>query len=140
MIHPQKLILVAASREETLILFHQVLGRAGYDVVLAATAEEALAQARRHRPDLILVEPDLAGGEARELALRLKADPDTARVPLAAISEGAEPEHALREAGFCGAVAQRDPLRALLEAVRRCLDGAAGAGPWRDLPGAPAAA
>lgn len=120
-----KLILVADGREESLILFHQVLTRSGYDVVLAATPEEALAQARRHRPDLILADPDLADGGGAELARRLREDPEGSGAPIVAISETGGPDRALREAGFCGAVARRIPLRALLDAIRRCLDGTA---------------
>lgn len=120
----QKLILVAAGREESLILFHQVLTRSGYDVVLAATAEEGLAQARRHRPDLVLVEPGLAGEDGVGLARALKLDADTAGAPIVALSEADGLDRALREAGFCGAVAQRLPLPALLAAIRRCLEAA----------------
>lgn len=126
----QKLILVVDSREESLILFHQVLHRSGYDVVLAASAREGLDQARRHHPDLILMDPALASDEGAALVGELRSDPATERIPIAALAAASpQLDHALRAAGFCGVVSNRSPLRTLLGAVRHCLEATGGAWP-----------
>jgi CheY-like chemotaxis protein len=123
-------ILVVDGREQGLILFHQILRSHGYDVVLAASADEGLAQARRHRPDLVLMDPELSGGDGVSLTQRLREDPLTAATPLAALAtEDRLLDGSLREAGFCAVVARRLPLRALLDAVRGCLDASPRGGP-----------
>jgi len=115
----KKLILVADQREDSLILFHQVLRRFGYDVVLASSAQETLDQARRHRPDLVLLDLGMAA------ARLLRSDPTTSRTPLIAVSAEAEPaDDGLRAEGFCGVVTRQTKLDALLSAVRACLGGA----------------
>jgi|SRR5690606_33106017 len=133
--HAQKLILVVDRREESLILFHQILRRHGYDVVLAASPEEALEQSRRHRPDLILMDPGVAGDAAAALAGRLREDAHAGAVPIAALSaEATGLERSLREAGFCAVVPRRTTLRRLLESVRRCLEGSVGRVAWQGVP------
>lgn len=119
-------ILVVDGREQGLILFHQILRHHGYDVVLAATADEALAQARKHRPALVLMDPELSVADGVPLARRLREDPLTGATALAALATDARVlDGPLREAGFCAVVATRLPLRVLLDAVRACLDGSA---------------
>jgi two-component system KDP operon response regulator KdpE len=65
------------------------LGARGYDVQLAANAEEALAEFRRHRPDLVLLDlqlPDLSGLEVCQ-EIREQSD-----VPIVILSvQGDEP-------------------------------------------------
>lgn len=126
----RQLILVVDGREESLILFHQILQHSGYDVVLAASAPEGLAQARKHRPDLILMDPALTDSAGDELVEQLRSHPETAATPIAALGTDPGPfDGALRDARFCGIVSNRSPLRILLAAVRRCLE-ATGAGAW----------
>lgn len=120
-------ILVVDGREQGLILFHQILRHHGYDVVLAATADEAMAQARRHHPDLVLMDPELSVADGAPLSRRLREDPLTGATPLAALAPGRVLDGPLLDAGFCAVVSTRLPLRALLDAVRACLDGSAAA-------------
>jgi CheY-like chemotaxis protein len=58
------------------------LTRAGYDVVFAATGDEALAQARQLAPIAILVEANLPPGGAAALIGDLRRDPRTADIPV----------------------------------------------------------
>jgi PAS domain S-box-containing protein len=52
-----------------------ILGSAGYEVISATNGEEALAMARAHRPDLILLDVDMPIMDGMEALRRIKADP-----------------------------------------------------------------
>ena len=80
------LVLIVDDNEQNAKLVRDVLEAAGMRTLSAATAAEALALARRHRPDLVLMDlrlPDLDGIEA---ARQLRADAATADIPVVALS------------------------------------------------------
>jgi signal transduction histidine kinase/ActR/RegA family two-component response regulator len=54
----------------------------GYAVVVAATGEHGLAQARRHRPDAVLLDVLLPGIDGWEVLRQLKSDPALRAVPV----------------------------------------------------------
>ncbi|MCY0943086.1 SpoIIE family protein phosphatase [Streptomyces antarcticus] len=58
----------------------------GYRVVVAADGHEALRQARRLRPDLVLADVMMPGLDGFALLRALRADPATARTPLVFLS------------------------------------------------------
>lgn len=62
------------------------LGAAWYRVVMATRMTDAMAMARRLRPDLILAAMTLPGGDAPDLRARLRDDPALARVPMIALT------------------------------------------------------
>ena len=51
-------------------------------ILVAANSEDCVLMARDHRPDLILMDLNLAGVDGREVTRRLKKDADTARIPV----------------------------------------------------------
>lgn len=57
-----------------------------HEVTRAETGEEALAQVQALRPDLVLLDMGLADLNGWEVARRLKADPETAHVPIIAVT------------------------------------------------------
>lgn len=71
-------ILVVDDDPKILYSMTLVLENAGYNVVQAQTGEEALAQAREHAPDLILLDVMLPALNGMEVCRRLKTDPATA--------------------------------------------------------------
>ncbi len=71
-------ILVVDDDPKILYSMTLVLENAGYNVVQAQTGEEALAQAREHAPDLILLDVMLPALDGIEVCRRLKTDPATA--------------------------------------------------------------
>jgi two-component system, cell cycle response regulator DivK len=100
-------------------LVRDVLRRAGLGTIEAATAEDAMALARAHVPDLVLMDlrlPDLDGTDVMRL---LKADPGTAHVPVAALTAVAGAREALLDAGFSGYVEKPIDVQALPDEVRR---------------------
>jgi two-component system phosphate regulon response regulator PhoB len=91
-------VLVVDDEKDLRSLLDFNLKQAGYRTLQAATGGEALAQAQRHAPDMILLDlnlPDLSG---TEVARRLKADPETREIPIVMLTaRGGEAD---RIAGF----------------------------------------
>jgi PAS domain S-box-containing protein len=71
-----------ASRNAT----SELLTRAGFAVIDAATGEEALKLARSARPGVVLLDVKLPDMSGHEVCRRLKADDETAPIPILQIS------------------------------------------------------
>jgi putative two-component system response regulator len=67
-------------------LMSQLLTARGYDVVTAASAEQAEAEVRRQLPDLILSDVKMPGKSGYELCRELKGDPATRLIPFVLIT------------------------------------------------------
>ncbi len=76
------LILVADDERDTRLIAYHVLMALGYGVVLASNGQEALALARKYRPDLVLTDQMMPGMDGKHLCLRLKEDPATKHIPV----------------------------------------------------------
>jgi two-component system phosphate regulon response regulator PhoB len=63
---------------------------AGYDTVAALTGAAALAEVRRRVPDLILLDQMLPDIDGAEICRRLRASPDTRRVPIVFLTARSE--------------------------------------------------
>ena len=75
-------VLIVEDETDLLELIDFNLKQAGYVTILAETGAEALAAARAHRPDIILLDlmlPDLQGSDVCRV---LRADPATASTPI----------------------------------------------------------
>jgi CheY-like chemotaxis protein len=108
---------------------------AGYAVLEAARGDEALALARRARPDLVLLDVQMPGLDGLAVARARAADPATATIPVVLCS-GAGPGVAAAAGRVAGVVAflpKPFALRALRATVERALGtpGAAGPAPER---------
>jgi two-component system chemotaxis sensor kinase CheA len=88
-----------------------VLQAAGYQVVTAASAEDALALLKQGRRfDAIISDIEMPGMDGLQLAEALRADANTAGIPMIALSSHAKPGMLadVREAGFRDFVAKFD--------------------------------
>lgn len=84
------LILIADDDPEILTLLSIRLGKKGYDVIEASDGMQTLAQAKRHHPDLVLLDVMMPGKNGWEVAKELRADEelrDIGIVMLSAIGE-----------------------------------------------------
>jgi len=63
-----------------------VLHKAGYEVLCAEDGESALRMARDKKPDLILLDMILPKVSGPEVLHRLKANPETAQIPVVVLS------------------------------------------------------
>lgn len=85
-------ILLIEDEPDTRELVRLTLELDGHDVVEAATAEDGLAQARAHTPDLVLMDLSLAGKfDGLEATKRLRADAGFDTVPIIALTAHALP-------------------------------------------------
>ena len=121
-----ELILIVEDNEKNLKLVRDLLRVKGYRTLEAGTAERAIALAGEHRPDLILMDirlPDLGGDRALR---RLKRDPDTAAIPVVALTAMAMKDDEARRlaAGFAGYRPKPISVREFPEQVRRFCGGA----------------
>jgi len=88
-----KKILVVDDMEDNRRLVWKVLGRHGYEVIGAATGEDAVNMAQNELPDLILMDIRLPGGiDGLEATRRIKATPQLAHIPILAMTASVRPE------------------------------------------------
>ncbi len=94
-------LLVVDDNPANLSVLAEYLEAIGFEVLTARTGEMALERARLARPDLILLDVLLPGINGFETCRALKADADTAAIPVIFMTVLTETEHKLRafEAG-----------------------------------------
>jgi len=94
-------ILVVDDHAENRDLLRASLEQAEYTVLTAASGDAALEAVARHRPDLILLDVMMPGLDGYEVCRRLKADPETAFLPVIVVTALQDFAHRLRgiEAG-----------------------------------------
>ncbi len=122
-------VLVVDDSPLNLQLARWILEPRGYTVHLSCSKAEALEMARLERPDLVLSDIHMPGGDGFELLAAMQADPLLRTVPFAFLSaSGGEGDR--RSAGARGARAfLRRPISVgtLLAEVEALLGGAAAA-------------
>ena len=81
-IMPKETVLIVEDDEDILGLLEYNVEAAGYHPVVAADGATALAKARQHNPDLILLDLMLPGMDGFEVCKELKKMPETAAAPI----------------------------------------------------------
>jgi two-component system cell cycle response regulator DivK len=79
-------VLLVDDFEDGLEMYQEYLTFRGYNVIVARNGEEAVAQARLHRPDVILLDIRMAVMTGTEAAKILRADPTFQRTPIVALT------------------------------------------------------
>lgn len=85
-----KTILVIDDEPDLLKLLDYNLTRADYLVLTARNGKEGLDAARRHHPDLVILDVMMAGLDGWEVVKRLRAEPAAAHVPVLMLTAKAE--------------------------------------------------
>lgn len=95
----------------------------GYAVITAVDGAEGIRVARESRPDLIICDVLMPQVDGYQLLAALRADPETARLPLIFISASADRDDRLRglKHGAHDYITKPFKLEQLLNAVRKCL-------------------
>jgi CheY-like chemotaxis protein/DNA-binding CsgD family transcriptional regulator len=95
------LVLIVDDVPDNLAVLHDALDESGYTVLIATNGEQALQRAAQARPDIVLLDAMMPGIDGFEVARRLKADADTAHIPIVFMTGLTETEHlvAALEAG-----------------------------------------
>jgi CheY-like chemotaxis protein len=109
----------AASRE----LIREVLEVSGYDVVEAADGREAVNEAHRHAPDLVLVDIQMPYLDGYGVLRELKATPRLSGLPVVALTAYAMEGDGNRAmaAGFDGYITKPVEIAALRQEIKRFL-------------------
>jgi len=88
-------------------------------------ADDAVAMAGRHKPDVVLLDIDLPGKASFDAARQIKADrPDTHIIYLSAFSNDRYIEDALRS-GCSGYLTKDEPMETVIEAIRSAVNNGA---------------
>ena len=116
-------ILVVEDDEDSRRIVTKVLTGEGYDVVEVLTGAAALTAVREGRPDLILMDLALPGMDGWEATRQIKAAPDSADIPIVALTAFAMrgDEERARAAGCDAYVSKPFQPQALRDVVRRLL-------------------
>ncbi|HEX3507325.1 MAG TPA: response regulator [Candidatus Dormibacteraeota bacterium] len=80
------LVLLVEDNLANQMLAVALLEREGYEVLLANNSTELFERLRTRRPDLILMDVGLPGHDGLFVTRQLKSNPDTAAIPIVAIT------------------------------------------------------
>ncbi len=81
-----KTVLIVEDNELNLKLFHDLLNAFGYRTVQTREGLNAVDLARKHRPDLILMDIQLPEISGMDVTRILKADPELKTIPVVAVT------------------------------------------------------
>ena len=81
-----KTVLIVEDNELNMKLFHDLLEAHGYSTVGTRNGIEALDLARKHRPDLILMDIQLPQVSGLEVTRWIKDDPELRSIPVVAVT------------------------------------------------------
>jgi len=113
-------VLIVDDNEKNVKLAREVLRFAGFSTLEAASAEEGLALAAEHRPDVILMDIRLPGMDGLAAVGVLKGSPETAAIPVVALTSFAMKGDRERflAAGFDGYLEKPISVREFPQQVR----------------------
>ena len=105
-------------------LVHAVLEGAGFEVSASSDAAGGIERARRELPDVVLMDlqmPDMDGLQATRI---LQTEPDTAHIPVIAITAHVRPDDQARclRAGCAGHIPKPVDTRTLPDIVRGVIE------------------
>jgi two-component system cell cycle response regulator DivK len=119
-----KTILIVEDNELNMKLFNDLLEANGYATVQTRNGVEAIALARLHHPDLILMDIQLPEVSGLEVTRWLKDDEELRSIPVIAITAFAMKgdEERIREGGCEAYLSKPISVSKFLETVRHFLD------------------
>ena len=83
--HPARILIVDDERQNRRLL-EIMLGPEGFELLTAASGEEALALVARQNPDLILLDIMMPGMDGYRVVCEIKGDPATRNIPIIIVS------------------------------------------------------
>ncbi len=119
-----ELILIIEDNEKNRKLCRDVLNVKGYRTIESETAEEGLKLAREKKPNLVLMDIQLPGIDGITALKQLRADPETAHIPVIAITASAMTHNrtTMLAEGFDGYQTKPITLKDFLAELERVLE------------------
>jgi CheY-like chemotaxis protein len=116
-----KTILVIEDNELNMKLFRSLLKIGNYEMIEALDAESGIDLARRHRPDLILMDIQLPGMDGLRATRIIKADSDLKHIPVVAVTSYAMQGDDVKaaDAGCTGYITKPIDTKEFLKAVEK---------------------
>jgi two-component system, cell cycle response regulator DivK len=118
-----KTVLIVEDNELNMKLFHDLLDAQGYRTLQTRSGVDALSLARKHRPNLILMDIQLPEVSGLEVTKWLKDDEELRNIPVIAVTAFAMKgdEERIRQGGCEAYISKPISIGAFLETVRRYL-------------------
>lgn len=116
-------ILLVEDNADNRIIYRTMLEHTGYTVLEAGDGKTGLETAREAHPDLVLLDISIPVMDGWEVARTLKGDPETAEIPIIALTAhamAADREKAA-EVGCDGYLAKPVEPRRVVEEIKRLL-------------------
>ena len=116
-----KKVLIVEDNELNMKLFHDLLDAQGYETLETREGLQALALARQHRPDLILMDIQLPEISGLEVTKWLKEDDELSHIPVVAVTAFAMKgdEERIREGGCEAYLSKPISVGKFIETVRK---------------------
>jgi CheY-like chemotaxis protein len=116
-------ILLVEDTKEVVMMLRDYLELAGYKVFTAQDGIDGIVQARRVRPDLILMDVQMPHMDGFETTRKLRSDPNFRYTPIIALTALAMPHDRERclEAGMDEYISKPVNLKALVRVIQSCL-------------------
>lgn len=118
-----RILVIDDSKVMVLRITHELEG-AGYEVICEDNGYRGIERAKKDSPDLIIADYTLPGMTGDRLIEKLKADLDTAEIPIIVHSSQADPEliEQLTELGAAAHVPKSGDWGALIARVQAVLE------------------
>jgi two-component system, cell cycle response regulator DivK len=119
-------VLIVEDNDLNMKLFNDLLAAHGYDTLQTGDGVEALALAREHRPDLILMDIQLPEVSGLEVTKWIKQDENLRMIPVIAVTAFAMKgdKEKMRDGGCEDYIAKPISVASFLQTVERFLSGA----------------
>jgi two-component system cell cycle response regulator DivK len=116
-----KTILIVEDNDLNMKLFNDLLQAHDYDTVQTQDGREALDLARKHMPDLILMDIQLPEISGLEVTKMIKSDDTLKHIPVIAVTAFAMKgdEEKIREGGCEGYIAKPISVPSFLETIAK---------------------
>src|SRR5476649_2751433 len=118
-----KTVLIVEDNELNMKLFHDLLQANGFNTIETRNGIEALDLARKHKPDLILMDIQLPEVSGLEVTKWLKDDPELKAIPVVAVTAFAMKgdEERIREGGCEAYLSKPISVGKFIETIRHFL-------------------
>lgn len=120
-----KVVLIVEDNDKNMKLARDILQAKGYATLEAITGEDGVLVAKDKLPDLVLMDIQLPGINGIEAFRQLRADPRTAKIPIAAFTASVTPSDRSKviEAGFDGFLSKPIDLKQFVATIKLLVEG-----------------